>query len=257
MKLVVVGFGQCGGNIADAFYGINTYAKSFLNRRIEIMTDAFAVNTDEADLGGFTHIPSDKSHRILVGHMKTFGHGVGKINQEATSIIKESHEVVTDTILRSKKFYEADAIMAIASGGGGTGSGTIGWVIKELKERTEKPIYALVVLPFGFEEKGNTSYAVMNTATCLNTVNLYADAVFLVDNERFRQQNSSLAQNFKYINAEIVKNFYDLCCAGEERNQKYVGSKVIDAGDIRQSVEGVSSLGRGEVDLSTFYRWKI
>jgi len=255
VKLVVVGFGQCGCNIADEFYAVNNYAKSIFGRRIEILTDAFAVNTDEADLGSFKHIPSDKGHRILIGTIKTFGHGVGKINVDAAQIIQDSHSVVSDTILKSQKYHETDAIMAIASGGGGTGSGAIGWTIKELKERTEKPVYAIVVLPFGFEERGDTSYAVMNTASCLNTVTKYADAVFLLDNERFRKTNSSLGQNLKEINVETVKNFYDLCCAGEERSQKYVGSKVIDAGDIKQSMEGLTTIGRGQINLSVFYRW--
>ena len=256
MKIVVVGFGQCGCNIADEFYAINNYAKSIFNRRIEILTDAFAVNTDEADLGSFSHIPKDKLHRILIGAMKTFGHGVGKINVDAAQIIKDSHSVVTDTILKSEKFHEADAIMAIASGGGGTGSGTVGWAIKELKERVDKPVYAIVVLPFGYEEMGDTSYAVMNTSTCLNTVNRYADAVFLLDNERFRKTESSLAQNYKMINREMVMDFYDLCCAGEEWKQKYVGSKVIDAGDIKQSLDGLSTIGRGEIDIPISYRWR-
>jgi len=256
MKLVAIGFGQCGCNIADEFYAVNNYAKSIFGRRIEILTDAFAVNTDEADLGGFKHIPSDKGHRILIGSISTLGHGVGKINVDAAQIIKDSHSVVPDTVLKSKKFHEADAVITIASGGGGTGSGTIGWTIKELTERTEKPVYAIVVLPFGFEEKGNTSYAVMNTATCLKAATEYADAVFLLDNERFRQTESSLGQNLNAINKEMVGNFYDLCCAGEERNQKYLGSKVIDAGDIKQSLGSITTIGRGEVDLSTFYRWK-
>ena len=256
MKLVVVGFGQCGCNIADEFYAINSYAKSVFNRRIEILTDVFAVNTDEADLGGFKHIPKDKAHRILIGAMRTFGHGVGKINVDAAQIIKDSHSVVTDTVLRSKKFHEADAIMATASGGGGTGSGTIGWAIKELKDRTDKPVYALIVLPFGFEEQGDTSYAAMNTAICLNTVTQHADAVFLVDNERFRKTESSLGENLRYINQETVTNFYDLWCAGEERNPKFLGSKVIDAGDIKQSLDGITTVGRGQVDLSTFSRWR-
>lgn len=256
MKLVVIGFGQCGCNIADEFYAVNQYAKSFFNRRLEIVTDAFAVNTDEADLGSFRHIPRDRRHRILIGSVRTFGHGVGKINFDAARIIKESHSVVSDAVLKSKKFYESDAIMVIASGGGGTGSGTVGWALKELKERVDKPVYALIVLPFGFEEKGDTSYALTNTATCLKTVEQYADAVFLLDNERFRELDNSLARNFEKINREMVNNFYDLCCAGEERNPKYVGSKVLDAGDIKKSLEGISTIGRGAIELSTFYRLK-
>lgn len=252
MKLVIVGFGQCGCNIADQFYALNTHAKSILSRRIEILTDVFAVNTDEADLGGFRHIPTDKHHRIVVGGVRTFGHGVGKKNVDATKIIKESHSVITDNLLESRKFHESDAILAIASGGGGTGSGAIGWVVKKLKERVEKPVYAAVVLPFGYEENGLTSYAVTNTATCLKTVNQYADAVFLLDNERFARRDHSLSRNLDQINSEFVNNFYDLFCAGEEKSQKYLGSKVIDAGDIKQTLRGIATIGRGQINLATF-----
>ena len=256
MKLVVIGLGQCGCNIVDQFCAIDNYSRSIFNRKIAILTDAFAVNTNEADLGSFKHIPKDKHHRILLRTPGTFGHGVGKINATATKIIKESHSVVTKNVLKSNNFHEADAVVVIASGGGGTGSGTIGWVIKELKERIEKPVYAIVVLPFGFEEMGDNSYAVTNTATCLKTVNQCADAVILLDNEKFARTDTSLAQNLKEINQEIAKDFYDLCCAGEERKREYLGSKVIDAGDIKESLEGICTIGRGLVELSAFYPWK-
>lgn len=254
MKLAVIGLGQCGCNITDALYAVDNYASLLFNRKIDIITDAFAVNTDEADLSGFKHIPKDKTHRILIGNMTTFGHGVGKINADAANIIKSSNSLVTDTILKSRKFHESDAIMAIASGGGGTGSGTIGLVVKALKERVDKPVYAIVVLPFAFEERGDVSYAVMNTATCINTVGKYADAVFLVDNERFRSPGGNLARNLKDTNKEIARSFYDLCCAGEDQRRKYIGSKVMDAGDIKRSLEGISVLGRGEIKLPVF-KW--
>ena len=256
MKIVAVGIGQCGCNIVDEFYAINAYAKSFLHRNIEIVTDAFAINTDEADLTGLRFVPKDKHHRIIIGTMKTFGHGVGKINADAAMVMKGSYVAITDTILKSQKFHEADGIVVIASGGGGTGSGSVGWMIKGLKERTEKPVYAIVVLPFGFEEKGESSYAVTNTATSLKMVTRYSDAMFLLDNERFGRMDVSLAQNFSEINREMVKNFYDLFCAGEEKRQKYIGSKVIDAGDIRQSLASVSAIGRGGISLSSLYGWK-
>ena len=112
----------------------------------------------------------------------------------------------------------------------------------------------MIVLPFAFEEKGDISFAVMNTATCINTVSRYADAFFLVDNERYRKAGNNLAGDLRGINKEIAWSFYDLCCAGEETTQKYVGSKVLDAGDINQSLSGITTLGRGELDLPTF-RW--
>lgn len=254
MKIVIVGFGQCGCNIADQFYALNSHARALFSRRIEILTDAFAVNTDEADLGGFKHIPTDRHHRIVIGGVRTFGHGVGKINVDAAKIIRESHSVITDNILDSKKFNETDAILTIASGGGGTGSGAIGWVVKKLKERMEKPVYAAIVLPFGYEENGLTSYAVTNTATCLKTVSQYADAVFLVDNERFARRDHSFSLNLQQINIEFVNNFYDLFCAGEEKSLKYLGSKVLDAGDIKQTLTGITAIGRGQIPLGAFSR---
>lgn len=256
MKIVAVGIGQCGCNIVDEFYATNGYAKSFFNRRIEILTDAFAVNTDEVDLVGLRLIPKDRDHRIVIGSLKTLGHGVGKINIEASKIMKDSQSVITEKILNSKRFHECDAVIIVASGGGGTGSGSLGWLIKSLKDRVEKPIYAIVVLPFAYEEKGEASYAVINTATCLQMASHYADAVFMLDNERYGRANVSLSQNFREINRDMVRNFYDLFCAGEEGKQRYVGSKVVDAGDIKESLDGITTIGRGEISLSAFYRWR-
>ena len=227
-----------------------------VNRQIEILTDAFAINTDEADLSSLRFVPKDRHHRIVIGTMRTYGHGVGKINSAAAKLMAEGQAAITDIILKSRKFHESDAIVVVASGGGGTGSGSIGWLIKGLKERVEQAVYGVVVLPFGYEEKGESSYAVINTATCLEMVNRYADAVFLLDNGRFGRADTSISQNFRDINRAMVKNFYDLFCAGEERKQRYVGSKILDAGDIKVSLEGISTIGRGEISLSAFHAFK-
>ena len=42
MKLLVIGLGQCGSNIADCFAHFNKRARA--RRGIEIITDTFAVN---------------------------------------------------------------------------------------------------------------------------------------------------------------------------------------------------------------------
>ncbi len=256
MKISVIGVGQCGCNIADEFWNINNYSKSFFGRGIEIVVDAFAVNTDETDLAGIRHIPKDKRHRIVIGTSKTYGHGVGKINAEGSKIMKETHPFIVESVLSSKKFHESDATVVIASGAGGTGSGGIGWLIRGLKNRIDKPVYAIIVLPFAYEEKGENSFAVMNTATCLKTVNEHADAVFLLDNERFAKSDVGITTNLMLINQKMVKNFYDLFCAGEEKSSRHVGSKVIDAGDIKQTLGDICTVGRGEIPISTFYPLK-
>lgn len=252
MKLALVGFGQAGGNIVDELWALGDRARPIFNGHTQILTDCFAINTDETDLGGLKSIPKDRNHRILLGGMHTYGHGVGKINTDAARIIKASNAAVADSILRSSGFHESDAVIAVSSGGGGTGSGTIGLAVKALKERLSKPIYAIIALPFVFEEEGTTSYAAMNTATCINTVSRYADATILIDNERYRRCGDDFACTFREINQGIASCIYDLCRAGEERDPKHVGSKVIDAGDIKRSLGGFTVIGRGFVSLPAF-----
>ena len=123
MKLIVVGFGQCGGRVADEFARLNRRARA--QRGIDIVTGIYAVNTDVADLSGLTGIRPDYQHRILIGGRKTGGHGVGKINELGAEIAKEDGDKVIETIRASKRFSEADAFLLVAGAAGGTGSGAL------------------------------------------------------------------------------------------------------------------------------------
>jgi len=254
MKLVVVGFGQCGGRIADEFSRLNRRAHS--NRGIDIITDAFAVNTDAADLSGLTSIKHNYQHRILIGGRKTGGHGVGKINELGAEIARDDADKVIDAIRATRRFFETDAFLLIASAAGGTGSGSIGVMTQNIKERyVDKPVYNLIVLPFEHEEstEDRTTY---NTATCIKSSYSVADAVFLIDNQRYIRKDASIRNNLSKINSMIVDPFYNLLCAGEEKKAKYVGSKTVDAGDIIQTLVGWTAIGYGksEVPLIRFTR---
>jgi len=243
MKLVVVGMGQCGGKIADEFARIGREAAS--HRGFQIITDAFAVNTDEADLSGLKTVRTDFQHRILIGGRKTNGHGVGKINELGAEIAKEGGDKIIDAIRATKRFYEMDAFLIVASTAGGTGSGALPIVTQLIKERYgEKPVYALAVLPFEHEINVEAR-GVYNTATCLKSVYQVADAVFLADNQRHLRKDASLVNNMDAINKQIVAPFYNLLCAGEERKRRYIGARVVDAGDIIQTLGGWSTIGFG------------
>ena len=104
MKLVVVGLGQCGGRIADEFSRLNGRAHS--RRGIDIITGAFAVNTDAADLSGLSSVKKGHQSRILIGGRKTGGHGVGKINELAAEIAKDDSDKIIDAIRTTKRFFE-------------------------------------------------------------------------------------------------------------------------------------------------------
>jgi len=246
MKLVVIGFGQCGGRIADQFARINKRARS--QRRIEITPGVFAVNTDAADLSGLSHIKSDYRHRILIGTRKTGGHGVGKINELGAEIARDDSDKVIDAIRGAKRFYESDAFLLIASSGGGTGSGALPVLTKFIKERyIDKPLYAVVILPFEHEES-TEERAIYNSALCIKSVNQVADAVY----QRYIRKDFSLRNNLTKINEMIVEPFYDLLCAGEEKKTKYIGAKTVDAGDIIQTLTGWTTIGHGQSEVPLF-----
>ena len=247
MKLVVVGFGQCGGRIADEFSRLNARARS--HRRIDILADTFAVNTDVADLSSLSDIKSDYRHRILIGNRKTGSHGVGKINEVGAQIARQDGDKVIDAVRSAERFYETDAFLLIASAAGGTGSGAMPIMAQIIKERfKDKPVYTIVVLPFEHEEK--TDFRTFcNSATCLKAAYSVADAVFLIDNQRYIEKDSTLINNMAGINKLIVEPFYNLLCAGEEKKAKHIGAKLLDAGDIIKTLGGWTVFGYGVSQL--------
>ena len=245
MKLLVIGCGQCGGRIADEFARLNR--KAHAQRGIDIIADTFAVNTDVTDLSGLSFIRRDYQHRILIGGQKTSGHGVGKINELGAEIAKEESDKIIEAARTTPRFHEADAFLLIAGAAGGTGSGAIPVLTQSLKERyTEKPLYNLIVLPFRYEEKVEER-TIYNAATCLKSAYVVADAILLVDNQRYVRKNSSIRHNMAQINSSVVEPFYNLLCAGEEKKARFIGSKVLDAGDIIQTLAGWTVIGYGQV----------
>lgn len=248
MKLVVIGMGQCGGRIADEFSRLNKKAQG--QRGIEIVTNALAVNTDIADLSGLKRIRPDYQHRILIGGRKTGGHGVGKINELGAEVAKEDADKVIDAIRTTRRISEADAFLLIAGAGGGTGSGAIPIMTQYIKERfIDKPVYAVIVLPFEHEEN-TEERTVYNAATCLKSTYLVADAIILVDNQRYISKETSMRSNLSNINTLIAEPFFNLLCAGEEKKSKYIGAKLLDAGDIIQTLVGWTVIGSNRSNIS-------
>jgi cell division GTPase FtsZ len=250
MKLTVIGFGQCGGRLADEFARINK--KAIHERGTEITPGVYAINTDSADLTGLRYIQADYQHRILIGGRKTGGHGVGKINETGAMVARADSDKIFDAIISTRHLFESDAFLLIASGGGGTGSGAVAVMTQLIKERfSHKPVYAMIVLPFEHEET-TEERATYNSALCLKTVNSIADAVIVIDNQRFVKKDATLINGFLSINRIIVEPFYDLLCAGEECSRNHIGTKTLDAGDIMQTLVGWTAIGYGRSEVPVF-----
>lgn len=246
MKLIVVGVGQCGGRIADEFARMQMRSHGL--RGIDIVLEAIAVNTDATDLAGITSIKPDTSHRLLIGTHATRGHGTARVSDLGAEIMRGETIRILEVIKRNKKVFEADACLVIAAASGGTGAGGTPILVKALKENLmDKPVYALLVLPFEHEENSEQS-AVFNTAVCLKSTNAVADAVILVDNQRFVSKDSSVRSNMQKINQSIAEPFFNLLCSGEENKPKS-SSRPLGAGDIIATLDGWTAIGYGKAIL--------
>src|SRR5919106_689986 len=250
MKLVIVGTGQGGSNIADEFATLGEWV--WKNRRVRISTGSehdpayqgiFAVNLGAGDLYGLQNIPQTDDHTIFLGTTDEFrGRGAGKVNADGAEQARRNAKKITGTIRDHGDVYGADAVLVIGTTAGGTGSGSVGVIVDLLKEEFKKPIYALLVLPF--QNQYDEPDSVINTTTCLKKVldNSKADAVFLADNQKFVRKNESMRVNFSLINRRIADSFMDILCMGEETDPRYIG-EVLDANDVIRILKGPSSLG--------------
>ncbi len=255
MKLLIIGCGQCGGRLADEFALMNKKAK--VQGGFSVLTNVLAVNTDVADLSGLQNIKADFHHRVLIGTKKTGGHGVGKLNEIGADIARSDGDKVIEAMRLTPNLSDTDAFLLIAGAAGGTGSGSISVLTHLIKERyLDKPVYNMIVLPFKFEE-ATEERSVFNVGTCLKSSYLAADAVFLVDNQRYLKKNASIRHNLAKINRMVVKPFYNMLCAGEETDPKYIGSKVLDAGDIIQTLSGWTVIGYGRAKMPRFKTAKL
>jgi tubulin-like protein CetZ len=255
VKLLIIGCGQCGGRLADDFALMNKKAQTTGN--FDIITNALAVNTDIADLTGLQFIKSDFHHRILIGNKRTGGHGVGKMNEVGAEIARSDGDKVIESIRLTPGIADTDAFLLIAGAAGGTGSGSISVLSHMLKERyLDKPVYNMIILPFRYEE-ATEERSIYNVGTCLKSAYLAADAVFLVDNQRYLKKDAPIRQNLAKINRMVVKPFYNMLCAGEETNPKFIGSKVLDAGDIIQTLSGWTVIGYGKARMPKFHVEKL
>lgn len=266
MKIIAVGLGKAGGKIADKFIELEKWVEK--KRGLQVVIDAFAVNTAKVDLSGLQYIPPEPSHRILIGEERAGGGGVGKLNRVGAEIAGDEIENIIDSIDRTVTAFEkVDAFLLIASTGGGTGSGAVAVVAQGLKEKykhEKKPVYVMLISPFAFEKQQENQY-VINTATCIKSVlETEADAVFLIDNERYIKYGEyakkkgassprvdvSFSEMMDSINDQIVISFVDILCAGEEEKQKNVGATPVDIAEPRETFKGLTVFGFSSLEVA-------
>jgi cell division GTPase FtsZ len=245
MRLMVIGVGDCGCRLAREFAELNKAARA--EWHANIISCAYAVNNDQDALAALTKSGWDWFKAVPIRGSLGFGN---RSTEAGAKLMQQEGERVM-LAMRLGAFSNTDAFLFIAGAAGSLGSGGVPVMIQMLKERhIDKPVYALLVLPFDSEL--DDAQRIRNTAMCLKTIDKVADAVILADNGGLGLLgNIAQPQKMGGLNKELVSPFYDLLCAGEIAGSKYVAGKVLDAGDIVQSLFGWTSIGVGKAHFSS------
>lgn len=143
----VIGLGQAGGKIADAFATCRLPGKDFATY------PTLAINTCVADLHALTHIP--ENYRIALPN-----YHLGAMRQPEVGYAAISQDGVIDDILDrvERVFKPVDHIIVTAGIGGGTATGTVQILCEALAER-DHHVTVMLTLPRNLdsvEEKKNT-----------------------------------------------------------------------------------------------------
>jgi cell division GTPase FtsZ len=240
MRLGLIGVGQAGGKIADAFVDYDR------RNRSDLITSVTAVNTAKADLYGLEHVPEDR--RLLVGGAQVKGHGVGADNELGARVADDELDEILSAV-NDVPIGETDAFLVVAALGGGTGSGGAPVIARALKRIYTEPVYGLGILPSSDEGGVYT----LNAARSFRTFVREVDNLIVFDNDAWRKSGESVGAGYREMNRDIVQRLGLLFGAGEVGPNGSVGESVVDASEIINTLScgGVSTIGYAseEVDV--------
>ena len=221
MKPFIVGVGRAGCKIASVFLREGQSRVSY---------SGVLLDTDSLTLAALPH-----KHKLLLGERLLDGNGANYDVELGRQILDEEKYNVVELIDRVKDTF--DCLLVISSFGGGTGGG-VDMLIDELKKSYTEPVYHLGVLP----SEQDVDRALINFSESFKPIVAKSDAVFPVDNEAL-SEGLRVQGQLNAINEKIFRYFNNLFEVGEYRVPEELGSNVIGATDVINTLSGVSSIG--------------
>ena len=207
MRILWIGYGQAGGKIANTLMGINRK-----------LYEAIAINTEQADLGGLSHI----REKVLIGRYALKGRGVGANIELGANIAEKALSQMMDQIDLLVRKFDPEAFWIAAGLAGGTGAGGSYVLANELNRVYRgTPVYGLGVVPSTTGMPSDKE--ALNLSNALKSFELwshYFNNILLVDNEQFEQANvtrESVEQMYQRSNVKLAMTLTTLLNAGEIR----------------------------------------
>lgn len=222
MKASLIGIGQAGGKVTRAIREMDQ------QMGFGTILGSIAINTADSDLAELNF------DTLLIGQERVKGHGVGADNELGALIMEENLEEVMgalDGVISPK----TEAIFLVAGLGGGTGSGGVPVLAKQLQRIYQQPVYAIGILPASNE--GGIYQE--NAGKSLKTIMREVDNVLLMDNGTWQSTGESVSDAYGSINEAIARRLAVLMAAGE--NVDEVAQSVVDSSEI------INTLAEGNV----------
>ncbi len=221
MRPFIVGVGRAGCKIASVFL-------KEANGRVPYQ--GVLLDTDSLTLAALPH-----RHRLLLGERFLDGNGAGYDLEMGRQVLDEGKYEVVELIDRVKEPF--DCLLVVSSFGGGTGGG-VDVLIEELKRSYMEPVYYLGVLP----SEQDVERALVNFSESFKPIVAKSDAVFPVDNEAL-SEGLRVQGQLNAINEKVFRYFNNIFEVGEYRVREELGSNVLGATDVINTLSGVSSIG--------------
>ena len=226
LKFAVIGLGQCGGNLANAFakYGY----------------PSMAINTSILDLKDLANIPDNRKIHTPLNDTDGAGKdpriGEKALYSHLPSILAGIQQFVSG----------ADAILITAGLGGGTGSNIS--LLGNMMKKFGLPIVVLATIPTNDE----SALAKINALRAVNRiVSENFDSCIIVDNAKILSQfpDSSLAGFYPEANEYVVRTFTNFNSLTSEFASRCLIS--FDNEDFRKVLLSKGILIFGETELAS------
>lgn len=247
IKFGIIGLGQGGSKIADAFASIK------IARTMEPAYPVMVINSNIGDISSLKNVPN--SNRIV---LKNYERGVGKDPDVGKQALMENGAEVFDEIVRVMK--NCEIIYVCGSMGGGTATGSINTLIDVIADHLGIPVASIISLPVPDEIESKNAFNAISELVPKLTESREGEAgryrvldnIIVLDNEKIIEEHLQDPE-VKNITWDYFSNYKVASTLHEWNVITSLPSDItIDAADLKNhilSTGGILTFAKKKINL--------
>lgn len=239
MNLAVVGVGGAGCRLLDRLVEIESASGLDIGD-----ANAMAIDTDRTALDDVTGVAP--AARVPIGDPVEMGDDEAHDPDRGVAAARTSRGELVDAFGRLD-LPRIDAVLVVAGVGGATGGGAGAVVLEQLTSVTDRPVYAVAVLPAEGEGRDAARTAVRSLRSFVDG----GDSVIAFDNEAWCPDAHEPDGDYVEANRALAIRLVTLFGAGEPTAEDVIEGRI-DPSDLVRTLEpgGLASIGYAAMDVS-------